>query len=103
MQPGIRAALVQAPQRPSLGSVGESGGAPEVEFAGCVEHDTVADDDGVDVGVAGELGEDAGGDLDGDGELGDGAVVAGCVGVDDGHVLRSAGPGVVGVVERGVG
>ena len=86
-----------------MGSVGEAGGASEVEFAGCVEYDAVADDDGVDVGVAGELGEDAGGDLDGDGELGDGAVVVGCVGVDDGHVLGSAGPGVVGVVEEELG
>jgi hypothetical protein len=55
-----------------------------------VEHDSVAHDDGVDVGVTGEGGEDAGGDLDGDGELGDRAGVSGCVGVDDGDELGSA-------------
>ena len=47
-----------------------------------MEHHTAADHDDVDVGGAGEGGEHAGGDLDGDGELGVGAVVAGCVGVD---------------------
>jgi hypothetical protein len=63
---------------------------PRFEFAGCVQHDTVADHDGVDVGVAGEVGEDAGGDLDGDRELGDRAKVLGRVGIDHRDELGSA-------------
>jgi hypothetical protein len=47
-----------------------------------VQYDAVAHDDGVDVGGAGEGGEDAGGDLDGDRELAHGAGLAGGVGVD---------------------
>ena len=55
---------VERPESSALGSVGQPGGAPEVQFSGRVEHDAVADDDGVDVGGAGEVGEHAGGDLD---------------------------------------
>lgn len=40
-----------------------------------MQHDTVAHDDGVDVGGSGEGGEQAGGDLDGDRGLGDVPVV----------------------------
>jgi hypothetical protein len=65
-----------------LGAVGEAGGASEVELAGRVQHHTVADDDSMDVGVTGQGGEHLGGDLDGNGELGGGAVVSGGVGVD---------------------
>jgi hypothetical protein len=88
---GDGAVLVQATQRAALRAVGEAGGAAEVEFAGCVQHDAVAHDDGVGVGVAGEGGEDAGGDLDADGELGDRSGVAGGVGVDDGDELGLGG------------
>jgi len=44
-----------------LGPVRESGVPAEVQLTGGVEHDPVADDDGVDVGGAGEGGEHAAG------------------------------------------
>ncbi len=68
---GDGAAAVEAAKCASLGSVGESCGAAQVQLAGGVQDDAVADHDGVDVGVAGEGGEHACGDFDGDGELGD--------------------------------
>jgi hypothetical protein len=75
-----------------LGAVGDSAGAAEVQFAGGVEYDAVADDDGVGVGVTGEVGEDPGGDLDGDRKLGDRTVTVGGVGVDDDDELGSPRP-----------
>jgi hypothetical protein len=89
---GDGAVFVEAAEGSALGAVGEAGGAAEVEFAGCVQHDAVAHDDGVGVGGTGEGGEDAGGDLDADGELGDRSGVAGGVGVDDGDELGPPRP-----------
>jgi hypothetical protein len=85
---GDGAALVEAAQRPALGAVGEAGGASQVQLVGCVQHDAVAHDDNMDVG---EGGEDAGGDLDADGELGDRSGVSGGVSVDDRHELGLRG------------
>jgi hypothetical protein len=52
----------------------------------------------VGVGGTGEGGEDAGGDLDADGELGDRSGVAGGVSIDDGDELglRRSWPRTVG-------
>ena len=64
-----------------------------------MQHDTVAHDDGVHVGVTGEFGEDPGRDLDGDRPLGDrtrpvdGSI---SVGVDDHQVFGSSCSGDAG-------
>lgn len=84
---GDGAGAVETAEGSALGSVGQPGGASEVQLSGGVEHDTVAHHDGVGVGGSGEFGEYSGGDLDGDRELGDGAVVSGGVGIDHRHEL----------------
>src|SRR6056297_3744466 len=73
-------ALVEPAECSALRPVGKSSGATEVQLAGRVEHDTVADDNGVHVGVGRESGEYPGRELDGDRELGDRAVAAGGIG-----------------------
>ncbi len=85
-----RVGRVQCPRRPSLGSVRQAHRAPEVELARCVDHDPVADHDGVDDIVAGELGEDSGGDLDSDAPVDRrSADAVGFVAVDHDDVLRA--------------
>ena len=92
---GDRTTPVEAAQCSALGTVGEPGGAAEVQFAGGVEHDAVADHDGVDVGVAGELGDDPGRDLDGDRPVHD-RTRSWCVGVDDREELSPPRPAAGG-------
>ncbi len=75
-------APVQPAQGTTLRPVRQPGRTTQVQFAGCVEHDTVANHHGVHVGVAGQRGEHAGGDLDRDRELADRAHLTGGVGVD---------------------
>ncbi len=87
---GDRTAPVQTAQRTPLGPVGEAGRAPEVQFAGGMQHDTVTNHHGVHVGVTGQGGEHSGGDLDGDRELADRARLAGGVGVDHHNELGSS-------------
>ncbi len=97
---GDRTAAVEAAQGAALGAVGEAGVASEVQFAGCVQHDAVAHDDGVDVGVTGEGGQDAGGDLAGDG-VERGGQVPHAFGIHPGlgaHVAALAGQAVHAVI-----
>jgi hypothetical protein len=63
---GDRAGRVQTPQRPPLSAVGEPGGAPQVELAGCVKDHAVADDDCVHLAAGSQLGEHPIRDLDRD-------------------------------------
>lgn len=105
---GDRTLAVQAAQGASLGPVRQSGGAVEVEFTGCVQHDPVTHHDSVDVGVAGQLGEHAGRNLDGDRPLRHrtGPMHGGVgVGVDDHDIFGSTRPtdGGGGVDERDEG
>ncbi len=93
---GDRTPAVQATQRPSLRPARQACVASQVQLARCVQHDTVAYHDRMDVGVTGQLGEHPGRDLDGDRPFGDRArpVDGGIgVGVDHDHVLGSSRPG----------
>ena len=93
------AACVQCPECSALRSIGESGRAAEVEFAGGMQHNPVSNDDGVNVGARREFSEYSWWDLDGKRPLGGRPIGARCIRVDDHDVLgppRRTSDGVAG-------